>query len=115
MEGQNVGLRAVAVVTKTLQRITISWVIRVHDQKLIERRLAYISKGEIDVNGRVSFPLQTECDLFGYHSVEGDLVVLVMAVTEKPTKLQVGLREFHSVEFAGYKAFLRLTYQFSSS
>lgn len=31
----------------------------------------------------------TECDLFGYHSVEGDLVVLVMAVTGKPTKLQV--------------------------
>lgn len=31
----------------------------------------------------------TECDLFGYHSVEGDLVVLVMAVTAKPTKLQV--------------------------
>ncbi|KAJ7371296.1 hypothetical protein OS493_026940 [Desmophyllum pertusum] len=31
----------------------------------------------------------TECDLFGYHSLEGDIVVLVMAVTSKPTKLQV--------------------------
>lgn len=31
----------------------------------------------------------TECDLFGYHSLDGDLVVLVMAVTGRPTKLQV--------------------------
>ncbi|PFX20290.1 Reversion-inducing cysteine-rich protein with Kazal motifs [Stylophora pistillata] len=31
----------------------------------------------------------TECDLFGYHSIEGDVVVLVMAITTKPTKLQV--------------------------
>lgn len=31
----------------------------------------------------------TECDLFGYHSLEGDIVVLVMAVTGKPTILQV--------------------------
>ena len=30
-----------------------------------------------------------ECGVFAYASLEGDVVVLVMAVTEAPTKLQV--------------------------
>ena len=49
---------------------------------------AFFSLQEV-VTDRFSFSPQTECDLFGYHSLEGDIVVLVMAVTEKPTKLQV--------------------------
>ncbi|XP_032241175.2 reversion-inducing cysteine-rich protein with Kazal motifs isoform X2 [Nematostella vectensis] len=31
----------------------------------------------------------SECDLFGYQSIEGDVVVLIMAVTLKPTMLQI--------------------------
>ncbi|XP_031570773.1 reversion-inducing cysteine-rich protein with Kazal motifs-like isoform X2 [Actinia tenebrosa] len=31
----------------------------------------------------------TECDLFGYQSIEGDLVILIKAITNKPTVLQI--------------------------
>ena len=34
-----------------------------------------------------------ECDVFAYPSLEGDVVVLVIAVTPAPTKLQVFKRE----------------------
>ena len=33
---------------------------------------------------------QTQCDLFGFQSIEGDIVILIKAMTEKPTTLQVG-------------------------
>ena len=31
-----------------------------------------------------------QCDVFGYLSIENDLVLLIMAVVERPTALQVG-------------------------
>ena len=37
-----------------------------------------------------------ECDVFGYLSIEDDLVLLVMPVVEEPTPLQVGETDFES-------------------
>ena len=56
-----------------------------------------IKKGPITVGDIVktlsNMVTVSECDVFGYLSLEGDIIIMVAAITQNPTSLQVCILE----------------------